>query len=253
MDAKAETLILWPPDAKNWLIRKGPDAGKDWRQEEKGTTEDEIIGWHHWLNGHEWVNSESWWWTGRPGVLQSMGVAKSRTWLSDWTELNWTECSTGSPPMLNPVILSYGSKGKQRMTFSWASGLCCHRPKHHSCSVFANILVKQAHLISPEDLHITLSRHLKKFFPSLLPCRACHIWMFHIFHAILAFWNVWATTGPQEFNVFLMLGNVIVNFFGFNGLTAMMSTVYFFFESVLLVLLSTKQAGKSKDKCWGKK
>ena len=46
-DAKAEVLILWPPDAKNWLIRKNPDAGKDWRQEEKGTTEDEIIGWLH--------------------------------------------------------------------------------------------------------------------------------------------------------------------------------------------------------------
>ena len=52
-DAEAETLILWPPDAKNWLIWKDPDAGKDWRWEEKGTTEDEMVGWHHWLNGHE--------------------------------------------------------------------------------------------------------------------------------------------------------------------------------------------------------
>ena len=52
-DAGAETLILWPPDAKNWLIGKDPDAGKDWRQEEKGMTEDEMVGWHHWLNGHE--------------------------------------------------------------------------------------------------------------------------------------------------------------------------------------------------------
>ena len=52
-DAKAETLILWPPDAKNWLIWKDPDAGKDWRQEKKGKTEDEIFGWHYWLNGHE--------------------------------------------------------------------------------------------------------------------------------------------------------------------------------------------------------
>ena len=52
-DAEAETPILWPPDAKNWLIGKDPDAGKDWRQEEKGTTEDEMVGWHHWLNGHE--------------------------------------------------------------------------------------------------------------------------------------------------------------------------------------------------------
>ena len=51
-DVEAETPILWPPDAKSWLIWKDPDAGKDWRQEEKGTTEDEMVGWH-WLNGHE--------------------------------------------------------------------------------------------------------------------------------------------------------------------------------------------------------
>ena len=52
-DAEAETPILWPPDAKNWLIWKDPDAGKDWRREEKGMTEDEMVGWHHWLYGHE--------------------------------------------------------------------------------------------------------------------------------------------------------------------------------------------------------
>ena len=50
---QAEAVILWPPDAKNQLIRKDPDAGKDWRQEEKGTTEDEMVGWHHLLDGHE--------------------------------------------------------------------------------------------------------------------------------------------------------------------------------------------------------
>ena len=52
-DVEAETPIFWPPHAKNWLIGKDPDAGEDWRQEEKGTTEDEIVGWHHWLDGHE--------------------------------------------------------------------------------------------------------------------------------------------------------------------------------------------------------
>ena len=185
-DVKDESLILWPPDAKSWLIVKDPDAGKDWRREEKGTTEDEMFGCPHQLNGHEswtikkaehrridsfelwcwrrllrvpwttrrsnqsilkeisseysleglmlklklhyfgclfrrtdslektlmleagegddrewngwmasptqctwvWVNLGSWWWTGRPGVLQSMGVAKSPTLLSNWTELN---------------------------------------------------------------------------------------------------------------------------------------------------------------------
>ena len=52
-DAEAEALIFWPPDVKNWLIWKDPDAGKDWEQEENGTTEDEMVGWHHQLDGHE--------------------------------------------------------------------------------------------------------------------------------------------------------------------------------------------------------
>ena len=52
-DIEAETPILWPPYAKNWLIWKDPDAGKDWRREKKRTTEDEMVGWHHWLHGHE--------------------------------------------------------------------------------------------------------------------------------------------------------------------------------------------------------
>ena len=90
-DAKAETPILWPPHAKRWLIGKDSDAGRDWGQEEKGTTEDEMAGWHHWLDGLSlselWVNSGSWWWTGRPGVLQFMGSQRVR---HDWaTELNW--------------------------------------------------------------------------------------------------------------------------------------------------------------------
>ena len=79
-DAEAETPILWPPDVKNWLIWKDPDAGKDWRWEEKGMTEDEMVGW-------VWVNSRSWWWTGRPGVLQFMMSQRVR---HDWTtELKW--------------------------------------------------------------------------------------------------------------------------------------------------------------------
>ena len=69
---KLETPILWPPDAKNWLIRKDSDAGKDWRQEEKGMTEDEMVGWHHWLNGHEfeWTPGDG---EAQGGGLQSMG------------------------------------------------------------------------------------------------------------------------------------------------------------------------------------
>ena len=64
-DAKAETPVLWPPHVKSWLIGKDSDAGKDWGQEEKGTTEDEMAGWHHWLDEHE---SE---WT--PGVGDGLG------------------------------------------------------------------------------------------------------------------------------------------------------------------------------------
>ena len=104
-DAEAETPILWSLDVKSWLIWKDPDAGKDWRWEEKGTTEDEMVGSHHRLNGHVWVNSGSWWWTGRPGVLQSMRSQRVR---HDWaTKLKWTELkssvkgkvhSTGSLP-----------------------------------------------------------------------------------------------------------------------------------------------------------
>ena len=52
-DAEAETAILWQPDVKNWFIGKDPDAGKDWGKEEKGMTEDEMVGWYHWFNGHE--------------------------------------------------------------------------------------------------------------------------------------------------------------------------------------------------------
>ena len=86
-DAEAETPVLWPLDAKSWLMWKEPDAGKDWGQEEKGMTEDEMVRWHHWLNGHEFGKTPGVWWTVRPGVLRFMGL--SWTHLSDWIELNW--------------------------------------------------------------------------------------------------------------------------------------------------------------------
>ena len=84
-NVKAETPILWPPDAKNWLIWKDPDAGKDWRREDDR-------GWDGWMASLTqwtwiWVSSGSWWWTGRPDVLQSMGLQRVR---HDWEpELNW--------------------------------------------------------------------------------------------------------------------------------------------------------------------
>ena len=85
-DAKAETPMLWPSDAKNWLIGKYPDAGKDWRWEEKRMTEDEMFGWHTWRTW-VWVGWGSW--DGQGGrACCSPGVAKSQTRLSDWNELN---------------------------------------------------------------------------------------------------------------------------------------------------------------------
>ena len=90
--AKAETPVLWPPHAKSWLIGKDSDAGRDWGQEEKGVTEDEMVGWHHWLNGREFE------WT--PGVADGQGgLACCNSWgrkESDTTEwLNWTEDELG--------------------------------------------------------------------------------------------------------------------------------------------------------------
>ena len=83
-DAEAETPELWPPHVKSWLIGKDSDAGKDWGQEEKGTTEDEMAGWHHRLDRHEFG------WTLVVGDGQG-GLACCDSWGLNWTELNWTE------------------------------------------------------------------------------------------------------------------------------------------------------------------
>ena len=89
-DAEAEVPILWSPDAKNWLTGKDPDAGKDWGQEEKGTIEDEMVGWHHWLDGHEFE--------------QALGIGDGQETLACWSpwgrkesdmteELTWQQVS----------------------------------------------------------------------------------------------------------------------------------------------------------------
>ena len=104
-----EAPIHWPPDVKNWLIGKDPDAGKDWRQEEKSMTEDETVGWHHWLDGHEFE--------------QTLGVGDGQGSLTccnpwghmDWTplsELNWTRgshssCNSSSSSTLYQIYLYF--------------------------------------------------------------------------------------------------------------------------------------------------
>ena len=131
-DAEAETPILWPPHVKSWLIRKDPDAGRDWGQENKGTTEDEMAGWHHWLDGHE---SE---WT--PGVGDGQGGLECcDSWgrkESDTTErLTWSDLcilekamaphsSTVAwkiPWMEEPGRLQ--SMGSRRVGHDWATSL----------------------------------------------------------------------------------------------------------------------------------
>ena len=89
-DDEAEAPIFWPPDQKSWLIGKDPDVGKDWRQKK----EEGNWGWDGWMASLTqwtwvWVNPGSWWWTGRPGLLQSMGLERVR---HNWaTELNWSD------------------------------------------------------------------------------------------------------------------------------------------------------------------
>ena len=101
-DAEAETPIFWLPDVKNWLIGKDPDAVKNWKQEEKGTTENKMVGWHQCLNGHEFEQA--------PGVGDGQGsLACCSPWgrkESDKTEgLNWTELKWGlQPPERAPQI-----------------------------------------------------------------------------------------------------------------------------------------------------
>jgi len=103
-DVEVETPILWPPDVKSWLIWKDSDAGKDWGQEEKGTTEDEMVGWHHWLNGHGFG------WTLVFGDGQG-GQACCGSWgYKEPTErLNWTELNRLQyPAWVNPCTEESG-------------------------------------------------------------------------------------------------------------------------------------------------
>ena len=119
-DAEAEAPILWLTDVKNWLTGKDADAGKDWRQEEKGTSEIEMVGWHHWLNGHECEQA--------PGVGDEQGsLACCSLWgskESDTTELlNWTElkpqCNAPFPPCLRN-LWTYSRKKRKKKSIQRA-------------------------------------------------------------------------------------------------------------------------------------
>ena len=92
-DAKAETPVLWPPHVKNWLIGKDSDAGRDWGQKEKGMTEDEMAGWHHWLDGceSEWTPGDG---DGQGGLVCCDSCGRKESDMTEW--LNWTELRTTS-------------------------------------------------------------------------------------------------------------------------------------------------------------
>ena len=121
-NVEAETTVLWPPDAKSWLIGKDPDAGKL-----KAGGEGDDRGWDGWMASLAqwtwvWVNSRSWWWTGRPGMLWSIG---SQRFGHDWvTELNWTELNTHIHP--HPPFLGLSHHTPPHFSFHTAQ----HRDKH---------------------------------------------------------------------------------------------------------------------------
>ena len=156
-DAKAETLVLWPPHAKSWLIGKDSDAGRDWGQEKKETTEDEMAGWHHRLNGHEFE------WT--PGVGDGQGgLACCDSWghkeldTTEW--LNWTEFAW-NVPLVSLIFL------KRSLVFP----------------ILWNICLLQSHILSNYFQHIIhpwIFQYLSlgdknSFFPNLI------ISKFHLF------------------------------------------------------------------------
>ena len=111
-DVEAETPTLWPPDVKSWIIWKDPDAGKDWGQEEKGMTEDEMVGWHHWLNGHGFG------WTLGVGNGQG-GLACCGSWgrkeLDTTERLNWTKLNYLF--LLFPLLWEVGHRGSWSVVY----------------------------------------------------------------------------------------------------------------------------------------
>ena len=125
-DAEAETPILWPLDTESWLIWKDHDAGKDWGEEEKGTTEDEMVGWHHWLDGHGFG------WTPGVGVGQG-GLACCSPWghkesdMTNW--LNWTGLNLAH--VIHSIHIMYYHSAAQ-----WPLGLCTCFPHPEFLSLY---------------------------------------------------------------------------------------------------------------------
>ena len=149
-DAEAQTPILGPPDAKSWLTGKDPDAGKDWRWEEKGTTEDEMVGWHHRLDGHEFEHAL--------GAGDGQGsLACCGPWGHkdlDTTELlNWRKCEARQPGV--DLLLTFMNQMKRKIkilsdhTYTWTLNL-------------------------PEDFFLTYIFRRFEGYTNMIPWRKCH-------------------------------------------------------------------------------
>ena len=145
-DAEAEGPILWPPDAKKWLIGRDPDVGKEWRQEEKGMTEVKVVGWHHELQGHEFEQA--------PGVGDGQGsLACCSPWgrkKSNMTyQLNWTEqlvinlftCSVSSWISLGNLCVSRNLSISSRLSYLLAYLICCSSYSLYFCKVYSNVFI----------------------------------------------------------------------------------------------------------------
>ena len=126
-DAEAEALIPWPPDVKSWLVGKDPDAEKGWRQDEKGTTEDKMVGCHHQLNGYEQALGDG---EGQGGWCAAVhGAAKSQTQLSDWTTATaWHGAwpSSGSWEWVHDQF-PYCNCPSQKILTPWLRAECCQK------------------------------------------------------------------------------------------------------------------------------
>ena len=205
-DAEAKVPILWPPDAKNWLIGKDPDAGKDWRQEEKGMTEDEMVGRHHWFDGHQFEQALG------VGDWQGSLVCYSPRChkVSDMTEqLNWTQ-HLQTDPCFEMRIVRYSRRTWQTSVTEaelcdLGQGLANCSP--HTQSSPLSVFVSRVLLVHSHDYHFCIIYSC--FFNKRTDLSICN-------RDIMA-WNVWniyhlflfrksvLTPGPGHFSLHIVL------------------------------------------------
>ena len=164
-DAEAEVPILWPPDAKNWLIGKDREAGKDWRQEEKWATEDEMVGWHHWLNGHEFEQAprvgDGW----RSLACYSPWDRKESETTEQLIEVNWWQYRIRREKKKNACYLQFyflcclGTSGLPTVAINALANTFHVLKARHWCNCFGyiNSLCLQTHTPPIHDTALIIS------------------------------------------------------------------------------------------------